>query len=489
MRRRLRTEEIRKPRRRAAAVALGVAAAIVAGTAWTADEPDELMPGKIAIVKPGKLAKFVAKPTSGTFALPGSGNAPTDEGGSLAVFDSIFLGGGANTYPLAAGGWTGLGNPAGSKGYKYKGAGSLTDPCKVVLIKEKVIKGVCKGAGVTVTPPLAGELGILLTAGTDSKRYCASFGGTDVKNQAGLFKRKDAPAPGACPSVPVPVCGNGALEGDEDCDDDNVFNGDGCRSDCTIEACGDNILDPQEQCDDGGTTSGDGCSATCENELGTCSPVIGTRTVTVSISTPEPLAGIQLGLEYPQLQISIPGSGGTALVQSRVQFLATAGLTAVNDLDTDLKVTLADANEVIDSGPVFEVEFDECIDQGQNICNRSQNVIGCCSNDKVCQGDLVTVCTTDGDCAVPGGPCVFDPACMFNPPVCPVANFPPPTMTGICTSPIGGCPADNVCVTQNSNTACDVISPVDSDGQPVAGVTCSVAISSPSGAFLDGEDL
>ena len=33
-------------------------------------------------------------------------------------------------------------------------------------------------------------------------RYCGSFGGEDVKNTPDLFKRKDAPAPGSCPSVP-----------------------------------------------------------------------------------------------------------------------------------------------------------------------------------------------------------------------------------------------------------------------------------------------
>jgi hypothetical protein len=190
--------------------------------------------------------------------------------------------------------------------------------------------------------------------------------------------------------------------------------------------------------------------------------VTGKRTVNDSMSTTAPLAGIQLDLDYPQLEISIPGSGGSPLVLSHVQVFTTAGLKAVNDLDTDLRVVLADSNEVITSGSIFEVAFDECVGQDQNICNRNQNVIGCCPSN--------------------------DPACLFNPPVCPTGNFPTSTV-GPCTSPAGACPSDNVCVSQNDSTACQVISPVDSDGQPVAGVTCSVAISSPSGAFLDGEDL
>ena len=35
-----------------------------------------------------------------------------------------------------------------------------------------------------------------------------------------------------CPSV----CGNGALEPGEECDDGNLINGDGCNSNCSVEA-------------------------------------------------------------------------------------------------------------------------------------------------------------------------------------------------------------------------------------------------------------
>jgi cysteine-rich repeat protein len=65
---------------------------------------------------------------------------------------------------------------------------------------------------------------------------------------------------------PAPVCGNGALEAPEQCDDGNTASGDGCRADCTVERCGDARLDPGEQCDDGNTAGGDGCSATCTVE-------------------------------------------------------------------------------------------------------------------------------------------------------------------------------------------------------------------------------
>src|SRR4051812_46920602 len=61
---------------------------------------------------------------------------------------------GDDTSPLPAGtGWKRLGNPAAAKGYKYTGAGTPSDPCRVVVVKASVIKGVCRGTGITLTPP------------------------------------------------------------------------------------------------------------------------------------------------------------------------------------------------------------------------------------------------------------------------------------------------------------------------------------------------
>jgi len=88
--------------------------------------------------------------------------------------------------------------PRRLEGYKYKGAGTPGDPCKAVLMKETVIKGLCKGTGVTLTPPFTGDIGIVLSVGT-TDRYCAQFGGDTVKSDATIEKRKNAPAPGACP--------------------------------------------------------------------------------------------------------------------------------------------------------------------------------------------------------------------------------------------------------------------------------------------------
>src|SRR5215471_10087339 len=106
-----------RSRARMAPVAVVVSLLLASSAVLAVDDPDEQLPGKITIVKTGSLFKFIAKP-AGTFALPSSGNEPTASA-SLRVFDT-GTSAGDDTYPLAPSGWTGLGNPSGSKGFKYK---------------------------------------------------------------------------------------------------------------------------------------------------------------------------------------------------------------------------------------------------------------------------------------------------------------------------------------------------------------------------------
>jgi hypothetical protein len=158
----------------------------------------DLLDGRLVIVKPGALAKFVAKPAPGdAFALP-FGDPGGLAGGTLRVFDTTAATAGDETYVLQSGGWRGLGRPAGANGYRYKGAGSVSDPCRVVVVKERVVKAMCVGTGVTLTPPFAGDVAIVLSFGT-TDRYCARFGGEEVRNDPTLTRKRNAPAPGACP--------------------------------------------------------------------------------------------------------------------------------------------------------------------------------------------------------------------------------------------------------------------------------------------------
>ena len=76
------------------------------------------------------------------------------------------------------------------------------------------------------------------------------------------------------------VCGNAKREGDEPCDDGNDDVGDGCTPLCEREptcvngactsTCGDGMILPGdgEECDDGNLNDGDGCSRNCQEEAG-----------------------------------------------------------------------------------------------------------------------------------------------------------------------------------------------------------------------------
>jgi cysteine-rich repeat protein len=90
----------------------------------------------------------------------------------------------------------------------------------------------------------------------------------------------------SCIDVPTHRCGDGhVVEGVEECDDGNTFNGDGCSSTCqredgwscsggnsftpstcTASSCGDGKRTGLEECDDDNNVDGDGCSADCKVE-------------------------------------------------------------------------------------------------------------------------------------------------------------------------------------------------------------------------------
>ncbi|MEM9453451.1 MAG: DUF4215 domain-containing protein [Myxococcota bacterium] len=66
-----------------------------------------------------------------------------------------------------------------------------------------------------------------------------------------------------------PICGDGIIEGDEECDLGSQ-NGEGgyCTLACLANVCGDGYLGPGEACDDGNQNNGDQCTTDCG--LATC---------------------------------------------------------------------------------------------------------------------------------------------------------------------------------------------------------------------------
>jgi hypothetical protein len=169
---------------------------VLAATARAADVD---LPGALLVVRPAKMVRLVAHPAPGTtFAIPNPDDV-SGPAGTLRVLDLGASGAGDDTLPLP-GVWRALGRRTHVVGFRYHGAGVPADPCTQVVLKKTVVKATCKGAAIHLTPPFAGEAAVVLTMASTGDRYCATFGGTSVKNDPALLRRKDAPAV-ACAAV------------------------------------------------------------------------------------------------------------------------------------------------------------------------------------------------------------------------------------------------------------------------------------------------
>ena len=114
------------------------------------------------------------------------------------------------------------------------------------------------------------------TAGTDTIRATAAY--TVPTGQKFKVAGKQgivlagAPTDGtiigtATKSWVTPQCGNGVVEGGEECDDGNQNNNDACTNACLNKRCGDGYVQSPEQCDDGNQNQNDACKNNCANNV------------------------------------------------------------------------------------------------------------------------------------------------------------------------------------------------------------------------------
>lgn len=141
--------------------------------------------------------------------LAGSADDPTTAGGKLRMVNPGTME--TATFNLPAGSWRGLGNPPGSKGYKYSDAATVNGPCKTVLVKPgKTFKAFCKATSSPIAFSLDEATQASLTLSLQlglAEPQCANFVGTIARNQGtgnpgplGIFVAKDARAfSGDCP--------------------------------------------------------------------------------------------------------------------------------------------------------------------------------------------------------------------------------------------------------------------------------------------------
>jgi hypothetical protein len=163
----------------------------IAGTG----EPDDELPGTSLEVKTKEGVRFLrlSSRAATAFVLPSPPVAPDLDGATLRVEDPDS-GAPAQVFSLPAAGWKGLGHPAGSKGYRYKGGDG--DACSKAKITRKRVTASCGGAELGL--PAVGPVELVLVGGS-AKRFCASFGGVQKRNDAERLKRVKAPA-APCPA-------------------------------------------------------------------------------------------------------------------------------------------------------------------------------------------------------------------------------------------------------------------------------------------------
>ncbi|HYO93764.1 MAG TPA: DUF4215 domain-containing protein [Polyangiaceae bacterium] len=84
---------------------------------------------------------------------------------------------------------------------------------------------------------------------------------------ADLLSLAEEACEGACEDGEClpPVCGDGIVQQDEECDDGNEVDTDECLPSCVLATCGDSLIwDGKETCDDGNDDNTDECPTTCE---------------------------------------------------------------------------------------------------------------------------------------------------------------------------------------------------------------------------------
>jgi PQQ-like domain len=140
---------------------------------------------------------------------PASVGDPRTNGATLRLVNPTTLETATLTLPAGTS-WRGLGQQAGSRGYRYRDPTGSNGPCKVAVVKPGQIEALCLGSlgtiPFTLDEPTQGSLVVSLQLGTAAAQ-CARFGGTVTVDQgtanpgpAGAFvAMESAPFAGDCP--------------------------------------------------------------------------------------------------------------------------------------------------------------------------------------------------------------------------------------------------------------------------------------------------
>src|SRR5262249_27278979 len=213
---------------------------LLAGAVGAADHPfsgDKLVLKDKATDTSRRSVRFKATRDPGID--PADGPSPLGLGATLEIVGRGPGDGTSGIVSLDIPHWQGLGEPPGAKGYKW------IDPTAPNGVRKMYFKPGPNGGQIVVAgkgsnwayglpQPQVGPVDVRFSIGGDV--WCAHFDAvTFQQNVAGKLKAALASAPPDWAVPPPPTCGNGTVEGTEECDDGNNTNGDGCSATCELE--------------------------------------------------------------------------------------------------------------------------------------------------------------------------------------------------------------------------------------------------------------
>jgi cysteine-rich repeat protein len=127
--------------------------------------------------------------------------------------------------------------------------------------------------------------------------------------------------------------------------------------------CGNGAQEPGETCDDGNTSNNDPCPADCV--IDACAQTTPTRQVRVNFDAPpaQTVAGMTVLLDYPEGKVIVPGSGGHPPSGS-VPVTVITGLPAgavgnINDFEHVFREVVASGSG-FPEGQLFVANFESC---------------------------------------------------------------------------------------------------------------------------------
>jgi cysteine-rich repeat protein len=168
-----------------------------------------LLSGKSLLVKDAagdptlRRIVFLSRDAAIAAPAPGTPGDPRLAGATLRLARGVAE---VDAIPLPASGWQGIGNPAGSRGYRYSDPQRTNGPCRKVSVQTgRRLRAACSGSQIdfTLDEPMQGALAVTFEPGS-GLRSCVAFGGTVVKDTStaagiGRFKARNAPPPPSCP--------------------------------------------------------------------------------------------------------------------------------------------------------------------------------------------------------------------------------------------------------------------------------------------------